>query len=385
MNSRRRKVAVVVTSVLAVRWFLASQLRMLARDHDVTLLVKMDYPEELAALDLPVRSIEIPIVRKIAPVADLRALWVLCRFFRRERFDIVHTVTPKAGLLGIVAAFLAGIRVRVHTFQGELWAHRKGVMRQVLRGLDMLVARLATHLTIVSRTERQFLEDHAVLPPGKAQVLGEGTICGVNIERFTLASGQREGARARLGLTHADQVFLFLGRLCIDKGLPELAEATEKLLSRRPNLRLLVVGPDEEDMVAQLTERFGADNVALQIHPFTRTPEDYMAAADVLVLPSLREGFGMVILEAGAMGIPSIGSDIYGIRDAIVAGETGLLFPVRDADALAMAMELLIDDRELRSRLGTAARARVVRDFAEDKVVAAMEDFYRSLPLGEHR
>jgi glycosyltransferase involved in cell wall biosynthesis len=373
----------VVTSVLAVRWFLANQLRMLARDHDVTLLVRMDHPEEMAALELPVRTIEIPIMRKISPVADLRALWALYTVFRRERFDIVHTVTPKAGLLGIVAGFLARIPVRIHTFQGELWAHRKGVMRQILRGLDMLIARLATHLTIVSRTERQFLEDNGVLPHGKAQVLGEGTICGVNLGRFTLATGQRQEARLRLRLDEADQVFLFLGRLCADKGLPALAEATARLLPSRPRLRLLVVGPDEEDMLAQLTSRFGERSGAVQIHPFTRTPEDYIAAADVLVLPSLREGFGMVILEAGAMAVPSIGSDIYGIRDAIVDGETGLLFPPQDVEALALTMERLIDEPELRSRLGAAAKARVVRDFAEDKVIAALEQFYRSLPVGE--
>jgi glycosyltransferase involved in cell wall biosynthesis len=366
----------VVTSVLAVRWFLAPHLRMLAETYDVTLLVRNDYPDELADLDLPVRVIDIPIAREISPLADLLTLFRLWLIFRREKFDLVHTVTPKAGLLGIVAAWLAGIRRRVHTFQGELWVHRRGFMRWLLRVLDKLVGRAATHLTVVSQSELAFLEAEGILPAGKGQVLGAGSICGVDLERFRADPQRRAARRGELGVREGTTVFLFLGRLCTDKGIPTLAAASAPLFAAGKDIALLVVGPDEERMVDLLeTYLRPAAGDRLKLFPFTRSPEDFLAPADVLVLPSVREGFGMVILEAAAMGLPSIGTDIYGIRDAIVAGDTGLLFPLGNVQALSMALTGLSDDPVLRARLGEAARRRAVGEFAQERIVAAFHGF----------
>lgn len=376
----RPRVAMVVTSVLAVRWFLAPHLRMLSESYDVTLLVRNDFPDELADLDLPVRVIDIPIARKISPLPDLVTLFRLWLVFRQEKFDLVHTVTPKAGLLGIVAAWLAGVRRRVHTFQGELWVHRRGFMRWLLRTLDRLVGQATTHLTVVSHSELAFLEAEGILPVGKGQVLGAGSICGIDLERFRADPQRRAVRRGELGVGNWTTVFLFLGRLCTDKGLPTLAAAIEPFFVAGKDVALFVVGPDEEQMLNYLEINLRpAAGDRLKLFPFTRQPEDYVVAADVLVLPSVREGFGMVIVEAAAMGVPSIGTDIYGIRDAIVAGETGLLFPLGDTQALSSALARLSDDAAFRSDLGKAAQHRAVTEFGQDKIVAALRAFYREI------
>ena len=379
---QRTRIAFVVHSVLQVRWFMVPHLRLLAERFDVTLLLNNDYPEELAALNLPVRIVEIPIERKISPFSDLRTLLVLTRFFMKEHFAAVHTVTPKSGLLGTLAGFLARVPVRIHTFQGEPWATRQGVMRWLLRSLDSLVARLATHLTTVSHGERDFLEANGVLPTSKAEVLGAGSFCGVDVERFKPDPSLREGARKNLGIPANTCAFIYVGRLCTDKGIPTLADAARLLMTEMDDVSLIVVGPDEGGMTELLHDRL--DAVAgdrLKLFPFSRTPEALITAADVLVLPSVREGFGMVILEAGAMGLPAVGTDIYGIRDALMKDETGLVFRSGDAADLAAKMRLFAGDADLRRQFGARARERVVRDFSQHTILAAFDAFYRSLPI----
>jgi len=385
-DTPRPRIALIVTSVLQVRWFMMGHLKLLAERFDVTVLLRNDFPDELAELALPVRIIEIPIVRKISPIADIITLVVLIRILNREQFDLVHTITPKAGLLGMIAAFFAGPKLRVHTFQGELWAHRTGFMRRLLRWLDTIVGSLATNVTIVSRSELAFLEAEGVLPVGKAKVLGAGSIGGIDVKRFRPNPQLRQAQRSEMGIPADHCTILFVGRLCADKGLPTLAEAMKPLLQERQNVHLVVVGPDEEGMESLLQEKLGElAGRRLRIMPFTRTPESFMAAADMLVLPSLREGFGVVILEAAAMGVPSIGSNIYGIQDAIVDNETGMLFTVGDANDLRAKMLALIDNPELRDALGQNARDRAVRCFSDELILTAFGEFYNSLQIGGDR
>lgn len=366
-----KKIAIVVTSVLMVRFFLVPHLTKLAESHDVTLLLKNDEPEILAGMNLPVRILFVPIERKIDLWQDLAGLLALFSVFRRERFDMVHTLTPKAGLLGIVAAWLARVPVRLHTFQGEIWANRKGFMRWLLRTLDKLVARLATDLNVVSHSERQHLIDEGIIAAGKSRVLAQGSIGGVDLARFRPDAQGRQAVRAELDIADDDIVYLYLGRLNADKGLPELGEAFTQLAARRPDVRLLVVGLDEEGMVALLEQRCAACRERIIFRPYTPTPETMMLAADVLVLPSHREGFGVVIIEAGAVGVPAIASNIYGITDALEDQVTGLLFEVGNPADLQRQMAALADDPEARARLGGQARARVQRDFDHRVVVAA--------------
>lgn len=372
MTASKPKIALIVSTALQVQFFLKPHLRALADSYDVTLFLPNDRPDLLAAFDLPVRYEIIPIVRAIAPLADLRALLTLWSRLRKGRFASVHTVTPKAGLLGTLAGWAARVPVRIHTFQGEVWANSRGLKRGVFKALDRLVVLLTTHVTVVSKSELAYLRDENVLGPDQGEVFGKGSIGGVDLEKFAADPTRRAVERARYGLDDEHVVALFLGRLNPDKGVTDLVAAFRKMQGDHPNARLLLVGPDEG------AAPDATDGIIRA--PFTAHPEVAVAAADYLVLPSHREGFGVVILEAAAMGLPAIGCDIYGLKDAVADGETGLLVPVRDPDALCVAMGRLTVDAELRARLGAAALKRAKQEFSVATVVGAFMDYYARLP-----
>lgn len=376
------KIALITTTVLQVKFFLVPHLNALAKHYDVTLIVKNDFPDILDSLQLPVKFHFVPIERAVSPKKDLATLWALFRFLRRQRFSLIHTVNPKAGLLGIVAAWFARTPVRIHTFQGEIWANKTGLWRQILRGMDWLVGAAATHLTVVSESERQVLIREGLITARKSCVLANGSIGGVNLELFTPRPSFRNTQRAALGYQDHDVVFTYLGRLTGDKGVLELRDAFCALASAHPHAQLLLIGPDEDNIVEQYQSLCHAHPGRVQFQPYTATPHLALQAADVLMLPSHREGFGVVIIEAAALGIPAIGSRIYGISDAMVDEQTGLMFTRGDVDELLNRMETLLNS-EQRFRLGDQARKRVHRDFDQQQVVQAFLTYYENVLGGQ--
>lgn len=384
-TSNRPKIAMIVHAAFMVRSFLIPHLRRLGELYDLTLMVPADAPEALAPYDLPVKILPIPIRREVALAADLQALWVIWRLCRRYKFEMVHTITPKAGLLGILGAWAARIPIRVHTFQGEVWCNSTGLKRGVFRALDVLVARLCTDVTVVSASERDFLRSEGVLRSRQGHVLGAGSIGGVDLERFRPDATARARRRAELGIAGDDVVFMYLGRLKRDKGVMVLVDAFARLAKHYSNLKLLIVGPDEDDLGETIRSNLCSDAAdRLLLLPYTATPEQEMIATDVLVLPSFREGFGVVVIEAAALGLPSIGSRIYGISDAIVVEKTGLMFSPGDANGLSEAMERMIKDASWRRELGRAALVRSQEEFSQDEILDHFVGFYEDT-LGQPR
>lgn len=363
-----------------MRWFLLAHIRTLSRHFDVTLVVNNDAPD-LAAL-LPCRIVSLRLERDIAPLADLRALVWLWRHFRAERYQMVHTITPKGGLLGMLAARLAGVPVRLHTFTGQVWATRHGPMRSLLKTLDRLLAACATHVLADSFSQRDFLVTQGVIAARKARVLERGSVAGVDAARFRPDAAARAEVRARFGISAAATVFLYLGRFKRDKGVLDLARAFAQCAAEAAQPQLLLVGPDEEGLLPEIEQACAACRARLHVVDFSTTPEHYLAASDVLCLPSYREGFGVVIIEAAATGLPAIGSRIYGITDAVVEGDTGLLFEAGDVSGLASGLRTLARDADLRGRMGERARARALSDFAQARLTAALLDYYYAL-LGD--
>ena len=200
VSEARPRMCVLAATPLTIHFFLKPHLQDLARYFEVTLACNLRSDSYLPPLDLPVRELAVPMERRIAPWRDLLALFSLFRLFGRARFDIVVTVVPKAGLLGMLAAWLLRVPRRVHIFQGEVWASRRGPMRWLLKWMDGLTARLATHVLVVSASERSFLESEGVVPSGKAQLLGAGSICGVDTEKFRADPTSRVRVRAELGI-----------------------------------------------------------------------------------------------------------------------------------------------------------------------------------------
>ena len=373
----RPSVAIVVTSTLVVRWFLLAHLRTLARHYAVTLIVNNDAPD-LAAL-LPCRIISLKLERNMAPLADLRALAWLWRHFRAERYRLVHTLTPKGGLLGMLAARLARVPTRLHTFTGQVWATRRGPMRSLLKTADRLIAMSATHVLADSFSQRDFLVAQGIVGAGKAVVLAQGSVSGVDAERFRPDAAACRQVRAELGIEEGATVFLYLGRFKRDKGVLDLARAFALSSAEHAKARLLLVGPDEEGLLPEIEQICAACRTRLHVAGYSGAPERYLAASDVLCLPSYREGFGVVIIEAAAAGLPAIGSRIYGITDAIIEGDTGLLFDAGDVGQLASSLRALAGDAGLRRRMGLSARARALRDFPQARLTAALLEHYRAL------
>jgi len=320
--------------------------------------------------------VNLPIAREISPLADLLALFAFWRLLRREKIQVIHSNTPKAGLLGMIAGMLAGVPVRIHWFTGQVWATKKGFARWLLKASDRLLAACATNLLADSTSQAKFLISEGVVRRSQVAVLGEGSVCGVDTARFQPRPDIRSRIRADYGIADTDIVALYLGRLKPDKGIPELASAFLIAAQQCPDLHLLLVGPDEggmREVVAQVIA-----DVSDRVHfvGFTTEPEAFMAAADYFVLPSHREGFGSSVIEAAACGIPTIGSRIYGLSDAIVDGETGLLVLVSDVASLADAMIRLTLDADYRRTLGAQALERARRDFRQEVLTNALLMYY---------
>ena len=377
-----KKICLVTTTPLIVNFFLRAHFASLGRHYDLTLVVNTDDRSFLSDTGFSVTVVPVAIERQVSLFRDVLALIRLAGLFASQRYAAVHSVSPKAGLLAMLAAWIARVPVRIHVFQGEVWVTRKGIFRWFLKYLDRLVARLATHVLVVSRSERDFLVQESIIRSTNSRVLGDGSISGVDLKRFRPDPAARAAVRRELGIGPDSTVFLFLGRMTRDKGVLDLAQAFASLAALHPAAVLLWVGPDEERMRSRIESICGAHAVNLRFVDYTRTPERYIAAGDALCLPSYREGFGVVIIEAAAAGIPATGSRIYGITDAIIHGETGLLHAPADPKDLAEKMGMLLEDPALRERLGARARQRAVNQFSQERLTQALLDYYREV-LGE--
>lgn len=378
----RRRLCFVSTIPFTINVFLRAHINVLKADYDVTVVANGAENDVRSLLGPTVSFVPLRIERNISIGKDVIALFGLWRLFRREQFDCVHSIMPKSGLLSMVAARLAGVKCRVHTFTGQVWANKEGFRRLVLICFDRLLVANATCVFADSHSQRDFLVINKVVTPGKIAVLADGSFSGVNLKRFTFNPKARDDIRKSLGIPNDAVTFIFLGRLNRDKGLLDLANAFERIALRDPRVQLMIVGFDDgglDQRVVNLGEKFGG-----RVHrvTFTDHPESYLSAGDVLCLPSYREGFPAVLIEAAAIGLPVIASRIYGITDAVIEGVTGILHQPRAEGELAEAMQLLASDERLRRKMGDAARKRVAEKFSEDRVTKALADSYKDMFAG---
>lgn len=373
------KIAIVVSSPWAINSFLYDQIMHFSKSHDLTVVTNTVEPPELLLPKGIVTLKHVNIVRKISLINDIIALYKLVVLFSGGKFDLVYSVTPKAGLLAMMAGFLVRIRSRIHIFTGQVWVTQSGVKRLFLKVMDILLAKLATHLLTDSSSQRQFLINEHVVDPDKIKALANGSISGVDLNRFQKNSKVRSKIREELYIEEDELVFLFIGRLNPDKGVLDLVDAFMLISNDCDHVKLIIVGPDEANMRDQILLKMESKSINLRLITYTEHPENYMNAADVICLPSHREGFGSVVIEAAAVGIPAIGSDIYGIRDAIENRVTGLLFPVKDIQALYFAMKKLIIEPDVRLEFGIAARGRAERLFSQEFVTLSYVEYFEQV------
>lgn len=376
---RRKKICFIVAVPGTAESFLKDHIKVLAKAYDIYLVANITDSKEFTLEGLTDIK-HVPIVRNISLGQDCKAVLALTAYFRKMKFDAVHSVTPKAGLVTALASKLAGIKHRIHVFTGQVWATKTGIMRILLKAIDKLIAISDNHILVDGKSQRQFLISEGIVSESKSRVLGAGSICGANTERFTPYKHIREQQRALMNIPENKIVYTFMGRLNHDKGIYELLSAFDKLVKTSPEAFLLIFGHDEENCLSRIQDyaNIKTGENFLYYGP-TPTPHISLQAADVFCLPSYREGFGMSVVEASCLGLPVICSDAYGLTDTMVDNETGLRCKVADVDTLVYAMQYFYNNPQERSRMGNNGRHRVLELFTGDKIVGAWYDFYKTL------
>ncbi len=381
-------IARVATVPLFVVTHLSAQLAAIA-DSGASVTV-ITSPDELS-MSLPstqYRFKPVYIARKIHLLSDLISLIKLVKLFRKERYHIVHSTTPKAGLLCALAAKLAGVPIRLHTYTGQTWITLSGFKKTVVKFCDKLIGGCNTHCYADSTSQKEFLIKNKIIKQKNISVLGSGSLSGVDIKRFEEANfpkHEKIKIRTQLGIK-AEIVLLFLGRITKDKGIFELIESFSQLLQENLSLKLIIAGPFEDNLEqsfkAYAQQLCGSEKVLFL--KFCEKPENLIAITDILCLPSYREGFGTVAIEAAAMGVPTVGTKIYGLTDAIVDGQTGLLVEPRNTTQLTRALKTLISNEQLRVTMGQHAKERAIKEF-DSRIVSHLVVNEYSRLLSEYK
>ena len=326
-----------------------------------------------------VRSVAVPMERHISPLRDLKSLFGLIRVFRREKPTMVHSMTPKAGLLSMMASWFCRVPVRVHTFTGLVFPTATGLTQKILILTDRITCACATHIVPEGEGVKNDLVNYRITKK-PLKVLGHGNVRGIDLAHYNpeLPEVKAESARIRKPGVFT---FVFIGRLVRDKGINELVEAFERLNKEYPNTRLLLVGRQEPELDPLKPETIVKidNNKNIEAVGQQSDVRPWLAASDAFVFPSYREGFPNVVIEAGAMDLPSIVTDINGSREIIIEGKNGTIITPRDTDALYMAMKSFLEQPDKRTQMASNARPIVASRYEQSYVRTCLKEYYKEI------
>jgi glycosyltransferase involved in cell wall biosynthesis len=371
----------LTTAAVTMNIVLKGQLSYLSREFDITGITTYDpkHFEEIRSRE-KISLMAVEMERTISPLKDLKSLWQLFIIFRKDKPHIVHTHTPKAGLLGMLAAFFAGVDIKIHTVGGIPWMEVKGAKRSLLKAMEKLTYACADRIYPNSKGLMQFIISEKICPSSKLKVLGNGGSNGINTSHFTRNEKDRQRLRAQYNIGDDEILLGFVGRIAREKGITEWLEAFD-LLRQKYKVKILLVGLFEktygglsEDMEDRIV------NDPCIVYPGRSDDvRPFYAMMDIFVFPSYREGFPNAVLEACAMELPVIATDINGCNEIIEDQVSGLLIAPKSSSAIENAVSLLIDRPELRKALAMSARAAVVEKFSNEIVWNAVREEYQIL------
>ena len=343
-----KKIIRITTVPMALKYLLRGQMRFMKENGFEVLMISAEGAEieEIKEWE-GCRHIIVPMTRKITPFRDLKCLFQLVKIFKREKPDIVHTHTPKAGFLGMLAAKYAGIKVRIHTVAGMPMMEEKGFKYWLLKWIEKLTFLSANHVWPNSLSLKQFISGNRLAAERKLKVIGNGSSNGIDTDRFNRATLDIQTLeKIKLSVNHLkdNQYLLYIGRLVADKGIKDLVLVFNELEKKYPHLHLILVGQYEaqfDPLPASIIEQIEVNSRISHIN-WSEKVEYYMAIADLFVFPSYREGFPNVLLQAGSTGLPVVCSNIGGNRDIIQNKVTGLTFEVKNRAALKDKIEIAL-------------------------------------------
>ncbi len=324
----------------------------------------------------------LPLTRKISPITDLKALWKTYKLIKQTQPDIVHTHTPKAGIIGMLAAKLAGVPVRMHTVAGMPLLETTGIKRQILNLVEKLTYKSATGVYPNSFGLKKIILKNDLTCPEKLKVLANGSSNGIDLSYFNpelYSETHKQTLRNDLNISNNDFVFSFVGRLVTDKGINELINAFVRLQKNYNHIKLLLVGNEEPDLdpLNPKVKKEIKTNISIITTGWVDDVRPYLALSDVFVFPSYREGMPNVVMQAGAMRLASIVSDINGCNEIIENKKNGIIVPVKNSHALFEAMRELLTQKELLLKLQNNARPSIQSRFDQQLVWQAILDEYR--------
>lgn len=382
---KQSKLIRITTVPMSLEKLLEHQLQFMQQHYEVTAisadrlgLAKVGEKEGVAIFELN-------LTRQITPFKDLKALWRLYRYLKKEKPSIVHSHTPKAGTIGMMAARLAGIPHRLHTIAGLPLLEARGFKRKLLNVVEKITCWCATNVYPNSNGLKQIIIGQKLCREDKLKVLGNGSSNGINtayFDRSNFTIDERKRLRTELNILPEDFVFIFVGRLVKDKGINELVRAFSQLEAK--NCKLILVGAQEADLdpLAKDTLVSLAQHKAIITVGFQQDVRPYFAIANALVFPSYREGFPNVVMQAGAMGLPGIVSNINGCNEIIKDKENGLIIPPKDTQAIYSAMKELLENQVLREQLTRNARTMILSRYEQQVVWNAILNEYKRLESG---
>lgn len=375
----------ITTAPISLKYLLRNQMNYMNRNGFEVLMVSSDGPELQDVIEHEkCRHVIIPMTRKMTPLTDLKCLWQLYRLLKKEKPDIVHSHTPKGGLIAMLAARMAGVKLRVHTIAGLRFMTVTGNTRRILVAMEKLTMKCATHVWPNSFSLMNYIVEQKLTDVKKLEVIAKGTSNGIDLRRFDTAKLEPEkmaGIKKQINYEDNCIYLVNVGRIVRDKGIDELVSVFISLYKENDRLRLVLVGAfeDEVDPVSDQTRKTVHEHPAIILPGWSDSVEYYMDLAFALIHPSHREGFPNVLLQAGAMKCPVICSRIEGNIDIVDDNETGLIFGMKNETELEQCLRFALTNTTKLQEMAAALHHKVHQYFNQPSVHKAMHDRYLEL------
>ena len=375
----------ITTVPMALKHLLAGQMRFMKENGFDVIMVSADGKErEDVMQNEGCTHVIIPMTRKITPFADLKSLWQLYRFIKKEKPDIVHSHTPKAGLLAMLAAKYAGVKIRIHTIAGLRFMTSRGITKKILVMMEKLTARSATHVWPNSFSLLKYIRENKLVNESKLNVIAKGSSNGINLKKFSeenLNKEKLQQIREQLNFNPEYTYLLSVGRIVNDKGIDELLKVFSELYNENNKLRLILLGSFEEELdpISVEAKNILHNHPGIIHHNWSNDVEYYMKIASLLIHASHREGFPNVLLQAGAMSCPIVCSIIEGNIDIVEHEKTGLLFKVKNEADLKEKLKFAINNLELMKQYSVEIRNKIENQFDQQIVHQSIRDKYFEL------